>query len=263
MYCATLYCTVLYCTALHCTVLYYTILYYTILYYTILYYTILYCTVLINWNKGKSWAFNSTQEIEHICSQENPAVFAIHEFNLRKTDDLNDMNIQGYKLLLDDMYQVHNMARTALYIRDNVKFIRRNDLEVKGDAIISVTIHPKRSKPLNLVSYYRQWQVLGADAAVPGTLSEKAQKSRMETIAKKCRLAIAERETIFLSDSNIDFSHDYSTPSKLKTHQKKQIPIYRIYKEYLFDNGVSIIKTPPHQNIFQQTKYIYRPLHDH
>ena len=41
----------------------------------------------INWNKGKTWAHNSIEELQHICSEENPSIFSIHEFNHKKEDD--------------------------------------------------------------------------------------------------------------------------------------------------------------------------------
>ena len=206
----------------------------------------------INWNKGKTWAHNSIEELQHICSEENPSIFSIHEFNHKKEDDIDDLSIQGYNLILDNMYHKYGMARTAMYIHKDIKFIRRHDLEIEGESLIIITIHPHRSKPVNICSYYRQWQILKSDAVIPGTLSDKAQKMRMEAIAIKISLSITERETICLSDTNIDFNHNYNRPELLKQHQRKLIPLVRIFKQHLFDNGMSIIKTKPTKIYFKK-----------
>ena len=156
---------------------------------------------LINWNKGKSWSHNVIHEIQHIISEETPSIMALHEFNHRKIDDIDEVQINGYDLLLDDMYNTYDMARTAVYIKNYVKYVRRHDLEIKGEAIVAVTVHPTRSKPVNVISYYRQWQILKSESTVSNSNTEKAQKQRMEAIAKKMTKSISERESIFLSDT--------------------------------------------------------------
>ena len=72
----------------------------------------------------------------------------------------------------------------------------------------------------------------------------------MEAIATKAALSISERETICLSDTNID---NYNRPESLKQHQRKLIPLVRIFKQHFFDNGMSIIKTKPTKIYFKKT----------
>ena len=83
--------------------------------------------------------------------------------------------IEGYNLLLDNMYDKYGMARTAMYIHKDIQFVRRHDLEIEGESLISITIHPHRSKPVNIFSYYRQWQLLKSDSAIPGTLRQSTE----------------------------------------------------------------------------------------
>ena len=206
----------------------------------------------INWNKGKGWAKNSITEIRHICIEQKPSIFSIHEFNFRQEDCLDDIEVEGYDILLDNMYLKYGMARTALYISQDIKYERREKLEIEGESLIAITIHPNRTKPVNLISYYRQWQILTPNTTIPGSQTEKSQKTRLELILKKSQKSIFENETILLSDTNIDFTHDYTNPEKLKTHQKKLIPLVKLYKEYLFDYGVCLIKTKPTKIYFKK-----------
>ena len=141
---------------------------------------------LINWNKGKSWTYNPINEIEYICSIEQPDIFAIHEYNLRKSDDIDQVQIQGYELILDTMINKYGMSRTAMYIKSEIKYQRRKEYEIE-EAIVAVTVQPYRSKPVNIISYYRQWQIWDSDKTIPGSETDSAQKSRMDSIAKKCQ----------------------------------------------------------------------------
>ena len=41
------------------------------------------------------------------------------------------MNVPGYALILDQMYETHGMARAAFYINENVKYTRHKELGKK------------------------------------------------------------------------------------------------------------------------------------
>ena len=92
---------------------------------------------------------------------------------------------------------------------------------------------------------YRQWQVVGTDIAVPNTDTIKKQKERFKKITEKWREAILERETISLSDTNIDLSKDFTQPDSLSDFDKILIPLYRMLNDNIFSNNTSVIKTIP------------------
>ena len=52
------------------------------------------------------------------------------------------------------MYNEHEIARTAIYIKNTLKHKRRNDLEIQGDLNIWLTVYPYRQKSFNIISYY-------------------------------------------------------------------------------------------------------------
>ena len=66
---------------------------------------------------------------------------------------------------------------------------------------------------------------------------------RMSEVADKWLAATKETETITLADTNINLTNLNKLPSELNPHDRKQIPVTRILKNIVLNNGVSIIPT--------------------
>merc|ERR1712055_912509 len=72
---------------------------------------------IISWNKGNSLAGNRMNELKLILKRDKPEIFFINEFNLDFNQDINLVNVKGYKLELDSLYIERGIARTAAYIK--------------------------------------------------------------------------------------------------------------------------------------------------
>ena len=90
--------------------------------------------------------------------------------------------------------------RSAMYIHELVKHSRRKDLEVLNESMVTITLHPARTKPLNIVNYYRQWQICQPSGVVPNTDSVNCQ------LVNKYQEYICQNNTVTLSDTNLDFN---------------------------------------------------------
>ena len=60
-------------------------------------------------------------------------LFIINEFNLEDIIDKESINIKGYQLETDDLIK-YGMARTAIYIKNNINYTRMKKYDVQGDS---------------------------------------------------------------------------------------------------------------------------------
>ena len=102
-------------------------------------------------------------------------------------------------------------------------------------------------KKLRIQNYYRQWQELDENGAIPETKSIDKQINRFTKITQVWanQLQQNEMEIISMSDTNINTDLDYSTPSDLEYHDRKITPLYRILNNQIFNKGASIVRTKP------------------
>ena len=79
---------------------------------------------IMSWNKGNAWAENRIYYITHLLTTEKPAIMAIQELELRQSAEIRLMTVPGYSLELDQMYEKLLMARSCIYIRQDIKYTR-------------------------------------------------------------------------------------------------------------------------------------------
>ena len=63
---------------------------------------------IINWNKGNSNYFNKKDTIEYILQQQKPDIMTVQEINITKDDDINMIQIPGYKIEIDQLIEEKN-----------------------------------------------------------------------------------------------------------------------------------------------------------
>ena len=164
---------------------------------------------IINWNKINSLARNRIPTIAHILSTKKTDSLCIQETNIIHEEDINIFQMEGYELILDSMIEINWHAHTANYINEEIHYTHRTDLETKGEPVIWLTISPQNQKPFNLQNLYRQWQVFTSTHSIPNTDTIPAQKLRLLKIIQKWQIAIAEQETITMSDINLDMDNNW------------------------------------------------------
>ena len=197
----------------------------------------------MTWNKGSSKLINRIPNIQNIINKYKPDIIALQEANFIKTDDLNDIQIPGYKWELDKLLETHGRARAALLIKQHLNYIRRDDLETNIEAHVWITIKLPGGKSINVQSLYRQWQQVGINGHIPGTDTPQMCKLRFTKTTEMWNKAMDECHTVSLSDTNINLNTINTKPDDMSDHDRKQIPIMRLLKQEILNKGASYIKT--------------------
>ena len=202
---------------------------------------------ILNWNKGNSKFLNRIDTISHIISQHKPEFFSIQEANIYQSDDLDRCQITGYHLEVDNLLKTKGLARTVTYVKNEIKYRRLPELESDIEPIIWIEVQQRGKQKLRIQNFYRQWQEMNENGAIPETKSIPKQIVRFKNLTNKWSKQIESENTevISLSDTNINLSLDYSQPDKLEFHDRKLIPLYRILNEMIFNKGASTILTKP------------------
>ena len=93
---------------------------------------------ILHWNSGKAFLENKITEIESIITQYKPTILGISESNLREETNLTEVSIEGYDLITTQALNNVGikMSRLVVYIKKEVNYERRNDLENGRDAAI-------------------------------------------------------------------------------------------------------------------------------
>ena len=100
--------------------------------------------------------------------------------------------------------------------------MRRSDLESEIEPMVSITVYPVRARPFNFINFYRQWQIVGIEGSVEGTKTDKLQKERFTSVVEKWKISIYQRETIAVSDTNINLDKDFDHPENLDINKEEK-----------------------------------------
>ena len=212
---------------------------------------------ILSWNKGNSKIINKIDAIRHLAAKNTPSIIAIQEMNLTAEIDLEDIQIPNYTLEIDNLLKLRGRTRAATYISDQLKYVRRYDLETDGEAVVWLTLHPKGTKPINFQNFYRQWQFMGPEHAIPNTNSIKSQQNSLKKVVQKWLIAAGERETISASDTNINLNKDYKNLLSMRPFDRALYPLYKILKQEIINSGIIPIKTlPTKTNIHKDDSWI-------
>ena len=202
----------------------------------------------MNWNKGNSTFMHRIDTIHHIITEHKPDIFCIQEANLKSSDDIKLAQIPGYYLEVDQLLETKKLARTVSYISHQIRYKRLKYLESKVEPVIWIEVQKNGGKKkLRIQNYYRQWQELTDQGAIPDTKSLNKQTIRFQEIINVWSDQIQDQniEVISLSDTNINLDLNFSVPSELEFHDRKITPLYRILNSQIFNKGASVVKTKP------------------
>ena len=128
---------------------------------------------IVTWNKNSKQAIDSINRIESVIKDNKIDVLLINEFNLSTNDDKSLIKIKGYNIELDQIYENLNKARSAMYIREDLKYSRCKKFENKEDSSIVIKIGLPKKKKFYIYGIYRQWQILNNKKTRTIDLQEK------------------------------------------------------------------------------------------
>ena len=87
--------------------------------------------VITTWNKGNKQAIDSMERIKAIIHENKSDVIFINEFNFYKNQDKSLIKIDGYNIELDQIYVRKGIARSAMYIKDTLKYKLKENMKLK------------------------------------------------------------------------------------------------------------------------------------
>ena len=194
-------------------------------------------------------AGNRMNELKLILKRDKPEIFFINEFNLDFNQDINLVNVKGYKLELDSLYIERGIARTAAYIKNNIVYQRLNKFENPGQSIIALKVgYPNKNK-INVIGYYRQWSDTFNFKKFK-KISISQQNIKFENQMKSINnLMEKDNETILMGDFNFDFNSINKTENEKTQTEKKFNQMYKSIINNLFSkNMIQIVKNNTREN---------------
>ena len=161
--------------------------------------------------------------------------------NKREFDDMNQISIPSYDIILDKLINKNQLSRTRIIIKSSLKYQVREDLTNKEDSHVAITLYLTKTQKINFHCWYRQFQELLPTGRIAGTKTLKAQKHRIITTSKYFQKSKTETEIYILSDLNINTKHLNTPENQKPTTEKIQSPITKIFKEQIIEQGFTIL----------------------
>ena len=172
----------------------------------------------------------------------------LQELNLRDDDNLEILKIPEYTLFHDKLRAKNGLSMAGFLVHNSLNYKCRDDLSNQQEAHVVITIYLTKSKRINCLSWYRQWQVVGKQGKIPDTGSIAKPKERITKTAEFFSKSKSENETIILSDSNIN-TNNINSPESMKTMRDKQTSqVSKMFSKSILMEGFVITNTSPTYN---------------
>ena len=201
---------------------------------------------IINWNKGNTKYTNKKDSIEYVLQQQNPDIMTIQELNVTEDMDINLIQVPGYKLELDQLFEKFGRARSGIFIKETIRYERLKNLEAEDEPVIWIQISMAGNKKLKIQNYYRQWRMLDKNGqGIKDTETQKNQNKRFQKVVDIWSTQLEQGEILSLSDTNINLNKNFNNTNEISESERKLIPIYRMLQDKNFNKGATFIKTIP------------------
>ena len=137
-------------------------------------------------------------------------VLIINETKLDSTIDNQEVNIPGYEIIRNDRkINGRKGGGVCIYVRCNINYILRDDLEIEKLESLVIQVNKPRSKPILISTWYRPPAAIYAWYRPPAAIFDNFE----ELIAK---MDSTGHEIFLLGDFNVDFMPDVNANNKLK-----------------------------------------------
>ena len=184
-------------------------------------------------NKGNSNFETNIHNIQSLIQKHCPDILCISEANIKTNFTFNLNHFPGYKLILNLQYYKIGISRNCILINDRIDFLRRNDLENEVNCDIWLQIK-MGGKHILVCGSYRQWSLLKA-MSIKNSNSTKLQEERYAITLDGWQRALDEkRDTIFITDDNIDSNDNSDLNKNFKLHN-----IHNLLHDFMTSNDIT------------------------
>ena len=159
---------------------------------------------VVHINKGKSYISNYIASLEDFLATTCPSICSINEANIEENSNLHTKGIADYKCEISKPPASNKFARACLFVKDNVNYKRRPELEPSGLACVIIEVKFNKFSFI-VIGYYRQWAVPGE----PYSDSPASQILRFNKFTKLINKIGGNNKILVASDTNLDM-HDFS-----------------------------------------------------
>ena len=137
---------------------------------------------IMHLNPGYKHLHNKKGNIESVINGYKPHILGVSESNFLNHHDINDVQIENYKLILSDTLANENIkaSRVAVYVHDDIACTVRKDLMNDTISSIWLEVNLPRQKKFLVCHAYREWQYMNQPTKDSKTIP--AQHSMMAGI---------------------------------------------------------------------------------
>ena len=166
---------------------------------------------------------------------EEVEICGLQEVNLKKDYPVNLIASKDYKIEIE---KHKHLARTAIVIKNNIEYVRREDLETEDTSV--VIIDTKTVNAYRIINVYRNF-------APPNNQSQKDHFAAQLLVIKNALRELNGINPILIGDFNLDEKKKYSTDYRNK-HLFEQL---NVLTDEL--HLIQLIKEPTWQRIVNNT----------
>jgi hypothetical protein len=200
----------------------------------------------MQWNPGSKHLHNKLGNIESVINGYKPDILGISESNFFKHHDINDVQIDNYKLFLSDTLDNENIkaSRIAVYVHDDIVCKVRKDLMNDTFSSIWLEVSLPRQKKFLVCHAYREWQYM--NQATNESKSIPAQNLRwIEFLDQWERALKTDLECLVAGDLNIDHTAwTKLNPPKTSSTYKLKTLIENLFDRILPLGAVQCVNGP-------------------
>ena len=168
---------------------------------------------IVQWNMGSKQWHRKTDEVRQLLSELNPDIFVAAEANLQEATSVEEMAIEGYKLITPLKHPNRNVSRMVVLVRDSINIQIREDIMENDCTSIWMEFQRSGKKKLYIGAIYREYTLTGIP--LPNNSNDIAQQNkRWKQFLKQWSKIGARNDTLIIGDTNFDF-HRWENPSQI------------------------------------------------
>ena len=201
---------------------------------------------IMHWNPGSKHLHNKLGNIESVINGYKPDILGISESNFFKHHDINDVQIDNYKLFLSDTLDNEKIksSRIAVYVHDDIVCKVRKDLMNDTFSSIWLEVSLPRQKKFLVCHAYREWQYM--NQATNESKSIPAQNLRWIGFLDQWEKALkTDLECLVAGDLNIEHTAwTKLNPPKTSSTYKLKTLIENLFDRILPLGAVQCVNGP-------------------
>ena len=195
------------------------------------------------WNKGSAPFINRKEDIIGIIIAQQPHILFISEANIGKNAHIPSLQIDNYKMEIDNKRSMGKRSNAVMYIKQGIKYKRRKVLEHDNLSSIWIEIITTKGKNILLNGAYREWsEQLDSGKTNKEGKTQKNQLARLTKLTNSwTAAALEEKQMIVIGDWNLDTLVWTSPQNNFTTHNTNNKPQLELFIQSATTSNLSLL----------------------